>query len=135
MRWLPLLAIAGPLLAADLPGVWTGQYPGRNGDLQDIAFQFTQSGTRIGGKLYGDYGSSPIVQGLVAGDLITFVVVSQEQAGNQINETRLRFTGKFVDGGQIELTRDRESSTNAGNGGGVQSRAGARLTFRLKKLV
>ena len=62
-------------------------------------------------------------------------MLAQEQAGNQINDTRLRFTGTIKDG-EIELTRERESSTNAGNGGGVQMRANAtKQTFRLKRLL
>jgi hypothetical protein len=93
-------------LAADVTGIWVGQMPTRNGETVDIAFQFTQNGTKISGKLYGDYKSSPIVEGLIAGDLVTFVVLAQEQAGNQINDSRLRFTGALKDG-EIELTRER----------------------------
>ncbi|MGH9673733.1 MAG: hypothetical protein ACRD44_11180 [Bryobacteraceae bacterium] len=129
-----LTLIASAVLAAsDLSGVWIGQLPARNGDLQDIAFQFVQKGTKLSGKLYGDYHSSPITEGIVAGHLITFIVMAQEQAGNQINETRLRFTGSIKDG-QIELIRERESSRNAGNSGEVMSRGNARQSFKLKKL-
>ncbi len=133
--WLGLLCAMG-LCAADLTGIWVGQVPTRNGDSVDIAFQFTQTGTKLTGKLYGDYKSSPIVEGLVAGDLVTFVVAATEQAGNQINESRLRFTGSLKSG-EVELTRERESSTNAGNKGGSATKAGrgATQTFRLKRLA
>ncbi|MFN0101141.1 MAG: hypothetical protein ACKV2U_03505 [Bryobacteraceae bacterium] len=124
------------LLAADLSGIWVGRIPTRNGDSVDIAFQFTQSGTKLSGKLYGDYKSSPIVEGIVAGDLVTFVVLAEEQAGNQINESRLRFTGSLTSG-EVELTRERESSVNAGNKGTSQTRPGQgqKQTFRLKRLA
>lgn len=123
-------------LAADVTGIWVGQMPTRNGETVDIAFQFTQNGTKISGKLYGDYKSSPIVEGLIAGELVTFVVLAQEQAGNQINDSRLRFTGALKNG-EIELTRERESVTNAGNAGGAQTRTGLgqKSTFKLKKLA
>jgi len=132
--WLSLV-MGAPLAASSLTGIWIGQVPTRsNTDKADIAFQLEQNGTKITGKLYGDYRSSPIVSGTVAGDLITFVVVSEEQAGNEINQSRLRFTGKLING-ELELTRDRESSTRAGSGAGVQIRNTAGVTFRLKKLL
>ncbi len=119
--------------AADFSGIWVGLIPGRLGEV-DVAFQFIQKGAVLGGKIYGEYQSTPIASGTVSGDLVTFVVVAPEQAGNQINDTRLRFTGRLIDG-QIELTRERESSTNAGNRGGAPSRFNARQTFRLKRLL
>jgi hypothetical protein len=122
--------------AADLTGIWVGQMPTRNGETQDIAFQFRQTGGRLEGKLYGDYQSSSIVQGTVAGSAVTFVVSGSEQAGNQINETRTRFTGRF-EKGELELMRERESSHNAGNNGTPEERrnAASRPTIRLKRLI
>lgn len=128
-----VLALA---LAADLNGIWVGQIPARNGDKLDIAFQLKQSPNgAITGKLYGDYRSTPISEGRLDGDAITFTLLAEEQAGNQINDSRLKFTGTIKDG-EIELTRKRESSTNAGNAGAAPSRnADPGVTFRLKKLL
>jgi hypothetical protein len=135
MKSIAGLLLALPLVAADFTGIWVGQIPARNGEMQDIAFQFRQTGSKLAGKLYGDYQSSPIVEGTVAGGLVTFVVSGAEQAGNQINETRTRFTGR-IENGEIELTRERESSHNAGNSGVVEQRRNApRQTFRLKRLT
>lgn len=111
-----LLCVA--LLAADLSGTWIGKMPTRKGDFEDIAFRLTQNGSKISGKMYGDYQSTPIAEGTVAGDMVTFVLNAQEQAGNQINESRIRFTGKIT-GDEMELVRDREASKNAGDGGAV----------------
>ena len=134
-RLTSLLLLPLSLGAADLSGIWVGQIPARNNEMQDIAFQIKQSGTGLTGKLYGDYRSMPMVEGKVDGDQVSFVILAQEQAGNQINETRLKFTGVFKDGA-LELTRERERSTNAGNGGGVQSRNfNAKQTMRLKRLI
>ena len=42
----------------------------------------------------------------------------------------------FLKPGELgELTREREGSRNAGNGGGVQFRGNAKVTFRLKRLI
>jgi hypothetical protein len=129
-----VLVSAWTLAAVDLSGIWVGQIPGRNGEMQDIAFKFTQSGTTLGGKLYGDYQSTAITEGKIEGDTVTFVVLAPEQAGNQINKARLHFSGS-VQAGEIELTREREGATNAGNGGVVQFRGNAKQTFRLKRLI
>ena len=134
MRGLAALLFATTAWGADFSGIWTGQIPGRNGVMQDIAFKLTQTGKSVTGKLYGDYQSTPISEAVVYGDLITFVVIAQEQAGNQINDTRLRFSGR-MENGELELTRDRESSTNAGNAGAAQIRFNNKQTFRLKRLL
>jgi hypothetical protein len=134
-RLLASLLFAFPLVGAELTGVWVGQIPvGRNGELQDIAFQFAQKDTVLRGKLYGDYQSTRISEGKVTGDEVSFVVIVAEQAGNQINETRLRFTGTLKDG-ELELTREREGATNAGNGGAVQFRNNSKQSFKLKRLI
>ncbi|MEZ5351146.1 MAG: hypothetical protein R2762_00790 [Bryobacteraceae bacterium] len=130
---LLVAALAAPCLAGSLAGIWVGQIPARNGEKQDIAFQIRQDGSQISGKLYGDYRSSPIVEGKAEGDTVNFVVLMEEQAGNQINTTRLRFTGSVHDG-ELELVRERESSTNAGNGGDVQVRGNTKLTLKLRRL-
>jgi hypothetical protein len=121
------------LYGSDLSGIWVGQIPTRNGD-QDIAFKFTQNGATVGGKLYGDYQSTAITEGKISGDQISFILIAPEQSGNQINEAKYRFTGSIKDGA-IELTREREGATNAGNGGGVQFKGNAKQTFRLKRLI
>jgi hypothetical protein len=146
------------VFAADLTGIWVGQIPGRNGEPQDIAFKFTQNGITLGGKLYGDYQSAPISEGKISGDRVTFVVIAPEQAGNQINKAKLRFSGSITTqasargnenpqpqasargnpeppSGEMELTREREGATNAGDGGTVQFRGNAKQTFRLKRLL
>lgn len=134
MRKLAILLFAPVLAAADLSGIWTGQIPTRNGEFQDIAFKLSQTGATLSGKLYGDYGSTPVSEGKVEGDDVTFVVISSEQAGNQINLTRLLFKGKLKDG-SLELTRERQSSTNAGNKGDVQFKGNTSQSFVVKRLV
>ena len=134
MRSLALCFLAAcQLTGADLTGIWLGQLKVRNGEFQDVSFQFSQTGSVLKGKMYGDYDTTPL-SGTVAGDLVTFIVNVQEQAGNQINDTRLRFTGKVKDD-ELELFRDREASTNAGNGGSVQIKNNAKQVVTLKRLL
>ena len=63
-----------------------------------------------------------------------FVVIAPEQAGNQINETRMRFTGTFK-AGEMELTRSREGVRDAANGGAAQVRGDSKQTMKLKRLL
>lgn len=121
------------LLAADFSGIWVGQIERPAATPVDVAFRFTQQGAVLNGKLYDDYKSPAILEGKAAGDTIAFVLVVAEQAGNQINETRYRYSGLLKDGA-LELTRERESSRNAGNGGAVQLKNNVKQVFRVKRL-
>ena len=125
------------IVAADLNGIWTGYTTNRNGDRIDTSIKLTQDAAgRIGGKVYGDYKSSPVVEGTVSGDEVTFLVQAQEQAGNQINDSRLKFTGKFVGPDELELTRERVSLSNAGNAGNSATTAapGPKTVLKLRRL-
>lgn len=122
------------VVLADVSGTWIGQIEVREGEKEDIAIRMEQRGAVLTGKLYGDYQSAPIVKGTVAGDLLTFVVLRQEQSGNEIHETRIRFTGRVV-GESLELVRERESSTRAGSGASVAFRNNPKLSFRLERLT
>jgi hypothetical protein len=99
---LCLLLTAGAA-AGELDGIWVGQLPGRDGDVIDVSFRFTQNGTRLTGKLYGDTDSLPLREGKIEAGQISFRV-SNEMNGGQ---TRFRFSGA-VKNGTIELTRTRE---------------------------
>src|SRR5580700_5574159 len=69
-----------PVHAADISGIWLGSLTGgRRNQVQDFAFQFIQKGTTLTGKLYLDYGSTPILKGTIDGDQISFQVVAREQ--------------------------------------------------------
>jgi hypothetical protein len=131
---IALLSSVFSLHAADLSGFWLGSAAsgGRRNLVQDVAFQFIQKGAILTGKLYVDYGSTPILKGTIDGDKFTFQVVAREQAGNEINESVFRFTGTLKDG-EIEMTRDREEIRTAVNSAAAFARPGS-LTFKLKRL-
>ena len=139
MRRLPTLMMGlalstGILPAADISGIWLGTFQsgGRRPQLQDAAFRFIQKGTTLTGKIYLDQGSAPITKGTIDGDQIKFEVVAREQAGNEIVQTVLRFTGALKEG-EIELTRERAEIRAAGNASAGFARPGSQ-TFRLHRL-
>jgi hypothetical protein len=142
MRALLLFSLfAAQIYAADCSGTWIGEFPQQANAHRlrmapQVAFQLVQNGATLTGKLYGDYDSSPIIEGKVTGDAIDFVVIAQEQQGNQINQSKLHFTGTLRADGSIELTRTRETSTNAGNGGAYKGNAkGGKQTFVIRRLT
>ena len=142
MRMFLITALfATRLCAADFAGTWIGELPTQNNGhrlrmAQQIAFLLVQNGAAITGKLYGDYVNAPIIEGKATGDTIDFVVMAQEQQGNQINQSRLHFTGTLQPDGNIELSRVRENSTNAGNGGAYKGKAAnGKQTFIVKRLT
>jgi len=133
-RILAALALSAiSLSAADLSGFWLGSTTsGRRNQVQDFAFRFVQNNSSLTGKVYLDYGSTPILKGVVDGDKVSFEVVAREQNGNEINESVFRFTGVIKDG-EIEIKRERQETRNAGNAGAAFSRT-ADLTFKVKRL-
>jgi hypothetical protein len=133
-KLLAALALSAMALsAADISGIWLGSTTtGRRNQVLDFAFQFVQKDSSLTGKVYLDYGSTPILKGTVEGEKISFEIVAREQNGNEINESLFRFTGVIKDGA-IEMTRERQEMRNVGNAGAAVSRAG-NLTFQIKRL-
>ena len=129
------LAATASVPAADLTGVWTGKLPGRNDTFTDIAFKFVQTGSTITGKLYGDYNSNQIVEGKAEADRIEFVVVTREQRGNEINDTRFKFTGTVKENGEMELTRERQNVSKVASGEPVTVKNDTKPVIKLKRLT
>jgi hypothetical protein len=127
---LALVAFAIALPAADLSGTWTGVVPQRNGDLLDITFKIVQTGDSIGGKMYRDSASAPIVDGKVTGDQIVFTVVLEEQLGNLFVPTKHVFTGT-IKGADIEVSRERVLDPKIGN---AERRNNQKQVITLKRL-
>lgn len=93
---------AFPLLGGDLSGIWSGTALDRNGDVIDFSFRFVQSGGTFTGKIYGDNKSSPISEGKVEGDQVTFTVITE--LNGQITKTV--YTGT-ISGDEMKLIRER----------------------------
>jgi hypothetical protein len=125
--WLRLCALAWALSAGDLSGIWSGQLEDRNGDSQDLSFRFAQTGDTITGKMYGDNESTPIADGKIVGNQITFTVTNE--LNGQIS--KFVYTGT-INGTEIELTRER---VNLKNGPINPNRPNQKQTIRLERVA
>jgi hypothetical protein len=92
---------------AAIDGIWVGQQPARNGEVDDIAFRLKSNGNSITGKMFGDEFDLPITEGFLSGDQVRFTVTTT----NYYNGTKTQFvySGSFKDG-VLELVRERVPS-------------------------
>ena len=100
---LGLLLVAAPAFAADVDGKWSGSIEGPEGAIQ-IGFEFKADGTMLTGSNTGPDGAmTPIKDGKVDGNNITFAV-DIDFGGMPFT---INYTG-VVDAaqGQIALTLD-----------------------------
>jgi hypothetical protein len=133
MRAFPSLFGAGIFLAmtlsaADLTGIWMGEAPGRNGEKQDIAFQFQSTKGAVTGVMFGDEFDLPVQELHIDGDHISFSVTSI----NFYDSRRLRlvFTGTVTET-TLELTREQSSPETSANPARPKA---AKQTLTLKRL-
>ncbi len=96
-----LLVVALAALAADITGKWVAQIPGRSGQARETTFTFKAEGGNLTGTMSGRQGETPISEGKISGDSISFVVTT-ERGGETMKWT---FTGK-VAGDQIQMKRE-----------------------------
>lgn len=104
-----LLGLCLPVMAADgVAGKWESEREGRQGQgTMKTTYEFQVSGTALTGKILSNRGGNPtetpISEGKIAGDTITFTVV--RSFGD--NEMKQKYTGK-VAGDQITFTMEME---------------------------
>ena len=136
--------LASSLSAANLTGTWIGSILDKEGrPNRDLAFQLEQNGSALSGKQYGDDLSSAFDGGTVEDGKVRFDVVIREQQGNQVNDVLYEYAGR-IDGGAIELTREKASAKDAVSGASIpvrrpndtdeEDRARRIHTFRLERL-
>ena len=92
-------------VAAGVDGKWVAQVPGQGGQTREVTFNFKAEGGKLTGTVSGRQGDTPISDGTIKGDTISFTQ-SFEVQGNSIKVT---YTGK-VSGDEIKMTRKREGS-------------------------
>lgn len=105
LAFMAFLSFSAMAFAADVTGKWTAEVPGRGGT-QTMTFNFKVDGAKLTGTVANMRGDSPISEGKVDGDNISFVQVLEFNG----NEIKLSYKG-VVKGETIEITRD------AGRGG------------------
>ncbi len=87
--------------AASADGKWTAEIPGRGGAMQTSTFTLKASGDKLEGTVANARGETPITDGKVSGDTVTFAVV-RNRNGQEIKSS---YTGK-MSGDTIEFTVD-----------------------------
>jgi hypothetical protein len=108
-----LLVLTTPAWAVDVTGKWVAEREGRQGPME-ITFNFQVDGEKLTGTMgMGQFGETPISEGKVEGDEISFVIV--RTFGD--NEMRILYKGK-VAGDEITFTTERQGGSMGGPPGG-----------------
>jgi hypothetical protein len=97
---MALLCFSFVAAAADPSGKWTAEVPGRGGNTQTNTFTFKVSGSTVEGSLTTQRGDTPIAEGKIDGDTLTFSV---SRPGRDGNVMKMTYTGK-VKGDSIDFT-------------------------------
>ena len=100
-----VLAAVTMALAANVDGKWVAQVAGQGGQTREVTFTFKAEGAKLTGTVSGRQGDTPISDGTIKGDDISFTQTLEVQ-GNSI---KLIYTGK-VSGDEIKMTRKRDGS-------------------------
>ena len=94
--------------AADVNGKWVAQVPGREGQTRETTFTFKVEEGKLTGSVSGRQGDTPISDGKVDGDNISFTRSFSGQNGN----IKITYKGK-VSGDEIKFTVTREGADQA----------------------
>jgi hypothetical protein len=89
--------LAAGALAADVTGKWTGKVETPNGS-RDVTYVLKQDGDKLTGTVPGMNGETPITEGSVKGDDVSFSVVRTFNG----QERKTNYTGK-VSGSELKL--------------------------------
>jgi len=100
---LALLSLSFVAAAASADGKWTAEIPGRGGNTQTTTFTLKSSGAGLEGSVANQRGDTPISDGKVEGDNISF---NQKMSFNG-NDIVIHYKG-VVKGDTIEFTREVE---------------------------
>jgi hypothetical protein len=99
---MALLAFSFLAAAADVTGKYTAEVQGRNGT-QTNTFTFKQSGNMVEGTMTTQRGDTPIADGKVDGDTLTFTITRPGRGGG--DPVKTTYTGK-IKGDSIEISFD-----------------------------
>jgi hypothetical protein len=99
-KLIALLALCVMMIsAADIAGKWEAKFETPDGQTRTSTFNFKVDGSTLTGTVASARGESPISEGKVSGDSLTFVVV-RELNGNQF---KMNYKGT-VNGSDMKLT-------------------------------
>ena len=86
-------------MAADISGKWKAESTGPDGQVRTSNFTFKAEGDKLTGTVSGRQADTPISEGKISGDEISFVVV--RNMGGE--ERKIQYKGK-VAGDEIKMT-------------------------------
>jgi len=87
-----LFGLAALALAADITGKWTAEFTTPSGQTRTTVFNFKVDGETLTGTVSGRSGDSPISDGKVSGEQVSFTVVRNFGG----NEVKFSYKGKVV---------------------------------------
>jgi len=93
---LPLSAFA-----SDISGTWTASFDTQVGK-QEYTYTFKVDGSKLTGTAKSANGESPLQDGKVEGDKVSFV----ENLSYQGQPLKITYTGKVVSADEIKFSRD-----------------------------
>jgi hypothetical protein len=100
------------VFGSELAGIWMGETAGRNGEMEDIAFQFKMAKGNLAGVMFGDESDLPIEDLKVEGDTVSFSVTNVNYyTGSRLT---LVYSGILTDK-EMHLTRQRKGGPAAGD--------------------
>ena len=100
------------VFGAELAGIWMGQTTGRNGEKEDIAFQFKMAKGNLAGVMFGDESDLPVEDLKVEADMVSFSVTNVNYySGSRLT---LVYSGTLTDK-EMHLTRQRKGAPAAGD--------------------
>jgi len=105
-----LLAAVALAWAADINGKWVAQVPGRGGQTRETTFTFKVEGGKLTGSVTGMQGETPIADGTISGNNISFTQTFNPPQGDPI---KVLYKGT-VSGDEIKFTRTRQGSDQPG---------------------
>jgi alpha-galactosidase len=98
LGFLSLLILSpGTARSADLSGTWVAEMASPDGSVRKTYFRLKQEGTQLTGKVSNNYRDTPIAEGTVNGDAVSFAV------GPAGNPRRTQYEGKLT-GDELRLT-------------------------------
>lgn len=101
---MALFAFTFMAAAADLNGKYTGEMTTQRGP-QTVTYTFATSGGTVTGSTTGRGGETPIADGKISGDTLTFTITRPGRNGG--DPMKISYTGKISsDGSSVELSYD-----------------------------
>ena len=94
-----LCVVTAAALAADITGKWKSEMPGRDGNPMVTTYTFKVEGDKLTGTISGRMGDTPITDGKISGDDVSFAVI--RNFGGE--ERRMEYKGK-VAGDELKLS-------------------------------